>query len=77
MGQAAKTGTGGHLPGHKVTPEIAEVRGLSPGQDAISPARFVDLTTPGDFAEVAAEIRELTGGGDRLISLRDNCAPIR
>lgn len=60
--QAAKTGTGGHLPGHKVTPESAEVRGLSLGQDAISPARFVDLTTPGDFAEVAAEIRELTGG---------------
>lgn len=62
VGQAAKTGTGGHLPGHKVTPESAEVRGLSLGQDAISPARFVDLTTPGDFAEVAAEIRELTGG---------------
>ncbi|GAA3052084.1 MULTISPECIES: glutamate synthase-related protein [Actinomycetes] len=62
LGQAAKTGTGGHLPGHKVTPEIAEVRGLVPGQDAISPSRFVDLTTPADFAEVAAEIREFTGG---------------
>jgi CDGSH-type Zn-finger protein len=41
-GQGAKTGTGGHLPGHKVTEKIARVRGLDPGQDAISPARFVD-----------------------------------
>ena len=43
-GQAAKTGTGGHLPGHKVTIEIASVRGLEPGQDAISPARFPQWT---------------------------------
>ena len=41
-GQGAKTGTGGHLPGHKVTGRIAEVRGLKPGTDAISPARFPD-----------------------------------
>ena len=39
-GQGAKTGTGGHLPGHKVTPEIAKVRGLQVGQNAISPAAF-------------------------------------
>jgi len=36
-GQGAKTGVGGHLPGHKVTREIAEVRGLNPGEAAISP----------------------------------------
>ena len=36
-GQAAKTGTGGHLPGSKVTDKIAETRGLEPGQDAVSP----------------------------------------
>ena len=35
LGQGAKTGTGGHLPGKKVTPRIAAVRGLEPGQDAI------------------------------------------
>ena len=39
-GQGAKTGTGGHLPGHKVTDKIAEVRGLEPGQTAISPTTF-------------------------------------
>ena len=61
-GQAAKTGTGGHLPGSKVTAEIAKVRGLQPGQDAISPARFPDwndLTAIQDFAD---EVRERTGG---------------
>jgi len=61
-GQGAKTGTGGHLPGKKVTKDIAEVRGLRPGQAAISPATFVDLDTPADFRSVADEVREATGG---------------
>lgn len=61
-GQGAKTGTGGHLPGHKVTGRIAAVRGISEGQPAISPSRFPDLATPADFAELAAEVREVTGG---------------
>ncbi len=61
-GQGAKTGTGGHLPGNKVTPEIAKVRGLNPGETAISPATFPDLKTKADFQEIAKEVRMLTGG---------------
>lgn len=61
-GQSAKTGTGGHLPGAKVSATIAAVRGLKPGEDAISPARFPDLTEPKHFREVASEVRERTGG---------------
>lgn len=61
-GQGAKTGTGGHLPGHKVTKEIASVRGLEVGQTAISPAAFPDLFTANDFKEVAKEVRAVTGG---------------
>ena len=61
-GQGAKTGTGGHLPGHKVTKEIAEVRGLEPGETAISPATFPDLRTISDFQKVADEVRDRTGG---------------
>ena len=61
-GQGAKTGTGGHLPGHKVTPEIATVRGLQPGQTAISPATFPDLKTIGDFQDLTKEVRLITGG---------------
>ena len=61
-GQGAKTGTGGHLPGEKVQDKIAEVRGLEPGQSAISPATFIDLNTPADFKKVADEVRERSGG---------------
>ena len=61
-GQGAKTGTGGHLPGHKVTDRIAQVRGLEAGQDAISPSTFPDLTTPADFRRLADEVRERSGG---------------
>jgi glutamate synthase domain-containing protein 2 len=61
-GQGAKTGTGGHLPGRKVTAKIAAVRGLEPGQAAISPARFEDLDGPQDFRKLADEVREVTGG---------------
>lgn len=61
-GQAAKTGTGGHLPASKVTDKIAEVRGLEQGQDAVSPATFPDLDTPEDFKKLADEVRERSGG---------------
>ncbi len=62
LGQGAKTGTGGHLPGVKVTGRIAEVRGLEPGTDAISPSTFPDFTTEADFRRAAAEVREESGG---------------
>lgn len=62
-GQGAKTGTGGHLPGNKVSKEIAEVRGLKEGEDAISPATFTgNLGTASDFRAFAEEVREKTGG---------------
>ncbi|MEO9572781.1 MAG: glutamate synthase-related protein [Tateyamaria sp.] len=61
-GQGAKTGTGGHLPGHKVTGKIAEVRGLDEGQDAISPARFPDWSDPLQIKDFADQVRDRTGG---------------
>ena len=61
-GQGAKTGTGGHLPGDKVQGKIAQVRGLEPGQDAISPSTFADLETPEDFKRIADQVRERSGG---------------
>ncbi len=62
LGQAAKTGTGGHLPAEKVTAKIAQVRKIPVGQAAISPPAFVDLTTVEDFRRFADRVRELTGG---------------
>lgn len=61
-GQGAKTGTGGHLPGHKVSEEIAQVRGLKKGEPAISPATFPDFHGVDDFRNFANEVREATGG---------------
>jgi glutamate synthase domain-containing protein 2 len=61
-GQGAKTGTGGHLPGNKVTEEIASVRGLQQGQAAISPATFPDMKSVEDFKALADEVRTQTGG---------------
>jgi glutamate synthase domain-containing protein 2 len=61
-GQGAKTGTGGHLPGDKVVGKIAQVRGLDPGQAAVSPPAFPDLVTPEDFRGVADQVRDAAGG---------------
>jgi glutamate synthase domain-containing protein 2/CDGSH-type Zn-finger protein len=61
-GQGAKTGTGGHLPGNKVVGKIAEVRGLEPGEAAISPSTFPDLSSTDDFRRVADQVREISGG---------------
>jgi glutamate synthase domain-containing protein 2 len=61
-GQGAKTGTGGHLPGHKVDERIAEIRGLEPGEPAISPATFPDLQSVADFRRLADDVRAASGG---------------
>ncbi|MCH2038466.1 MAG: glutamate synthase-related protein [Rickettsiales bacterium] len=61
-GQAAKTGTGGHLPGNKVTEKIAAVRGLQAGDDAVSPSRFPEWNSLDDFKVCAKQVREITGG---------------
>ena len=61
-GQAAKTGTGGHLPGSKVTEQIAAVREVAVGEPAISPSRFPEWTKPADFAAFADQVRDRTGG---------------
>jgi len=61
-GQAAKTGTGGHLPGNKNIGKISQVRGIESGQPAISPPTFKDLVTVDDFRRFADRVREITGG---------------
>ncbi|MFT5738649.1 MAG: glutamate synthase domain-containing protein 2/nitrite reductase [Maribacter sp.] len=61
-GQGAKTGTGGHLPGSKVSAEIAKVRGLKEGETAISPAANPNFHSVEDFKVFADKVRERTGG---------------
>ena len=62
IGQSAKPGMGGHLPGHKVTREIAEIRGFREGQDIISPSRFPDIRSKEDLKAAVDMLRVKTGG---------------
>jgi glutamate synthase domain-containing protein 2 len=61
LSQGAKPGKGGVLPGRKVTPEIAQIRGIPEGRDSISPNRHRDIATMGELLEKIQYIRELTG----------------
>ena len=61
-GQAAKTGTGGHLPGKKNTSRISQVRGIPEGEAAVSPPTFEDLSSVADFKRFADRVREISGG---------------
>ena len=57
LSQGAKPGLGGVLPGAKVTPEIARIRGVPVGQDCISPnghTAFRDADSLLDFVELLA-----------------------
>jgi methylamine---glutamate N-methyltransferase subunit C len=62
IGQSAKPGMGGHLPGQKVTADIAKVRNRPQGQDIISPARFADISNIDDLKRTVAMLREKSGG---------------
>lgn len=62
LSQGAKPGHGGILPGAKVTPEIAEARGVAVGEDCVSPASHSAFTTPVELLEFVDHLRELSGG---------------
>jgi glutamate synthase domain-containing protein 2/rubredoxin len=62
IGQSAKPGMGGHLPGNKVTAEIARIRGKRQGQDIISPSRFPDIHTAADLKETVTCLRKRSKG---------------
>jgi len=62
IGQSAKPGLGGRLPGGKVTAEIAALRGVAEGADVVSPSRFPDLAGRDDLRRKIEELRELSDG---------------
>ena len=62
IGQSAKPGLGGHLPGSKVTDEISAVRGFPPGEDIISPARFPDISSAEELEAKIEWLRGISGG---------------
>jgi len=62
LSQGAKPGHGGVLPGPKVTPEIAEARGVRVGQDCVSPATHSAFQTPLEMMAFIERLRALSGG---------------
>jgi len=62
IGQSAKPGMGGHLPGKKVTGEVAAVRGFKEGDDIVSPAHFHDIASREDLKKKVDWLREVSGG---------------
>ena len=69
LSQGAKPGHGGVLPGAKVTPEIAEARGVPVGVDCISPASHSAFSTPIEMMEFVERLRDLSGGKPTGIKL--------
>ncbi|QHI98658.1 FMN-binding glutamate synthase family protein [Xylophilus rhododendri] len=62
LSQGAKPGHGGILPGTKVTPEIAEARGVPVGVDCISPSSHSAFSTPVEMMHFIVRLRRLSGG---------------
>ena len=57
VGQGAKPGEGGHLPGFKVTAKIAAARNATPGVSLISPSNNHDIYSIEDLAQIIEELR--------------------
>ena len=57
IGQGAKPGEGGHLPGKKVTAKVAAARNAVPGVDLISPSNNHDLYSIEDLAQLIEELK--------------------
>ena len=62
IGQGTKPGMGGHLPGEKVTAEIAALRGKKPGEDIQSPSRFSEICSKEDLKTMVTMLRERSNG---------------
>lgn len=62
IGQGTKPGMGGHLPGEKVTAQIAEIRGKKQGEDIQSPSKFPEINSKEDLKAMVDMLRERSDG---------------
>ncbi len=77
LAQGAKPGKGGILPGAKVTPEIAAIRGIPAGQDSISPNRHPEIGDFGDLIDMICHVREVTGKPVGIKTVVGSIEPLR
>ncbi|MGE0709542.1 MAG: glutamate synthase-related protein [Planctomycetota bacterium] len=61
LSQGAKPGLGGVLPGSKVTPQIAKIRGIPVGQDCLSPSAHREFSSVDEMLDVIERIADATG----------------
>ncbi len=61
MGQGAKPGIGGHLPGAKIVGDVSRTRMIPEGSDAISPAPHHDIYSIEDLRQLVYALKEVTG----------------
>jgi len=61
MGQGAKPGIGGHLPGTKIVGDVSRTRMIPEGLDAISPAPHHDIYSIEDLQQLVYSLKEATG----------------
>ncbi len=61
ISQGAKPGKGGILPGEKITPQIAKIRGIEMGHDSLSPNRHKEINSFGELLDMIHHVREVTG----------------
>src|SRR6188472_4397148 len=73
IGQGAKPGEGGHLPGKKVSEKVAAARNATPGTDLISPSNNHDLYSIEDLAELIDELK--TVNPDLRVSVKVPVVP--
>ena len=73
IGQGAKPGEGGHLPGKKVTAKVAQARNATEGTDLISPSNNHDLYSIEDLAELIDELK--TANPDVRVSVKVPVVP--
>jgi len=62
IGQGTKPGLGGHLPGEKVTEEIAAIRNKAVGEDIHSPSKFSDIHSRDDLRDLVDMLRTASDG---------------
>lgn len=60
MGQGAKPGIGGHLPGAKIVGDVSKTRMIPEGSDAISPAPHHDIYSIEDLRQLVFSLKEAT-----------------
>ncbi|WP_089605117.1 FMN-binding glutamate synthase family protein [Acinetobacter piscicola] len=62
LSQGAKPGHGGILPKHKISEEIAQIRGVPRDRDCVSPAAHSAFSTPIEMMHFIQKLRELSNG---------------